>query len=99
MRLRSRPRVTRLQLRYFLLSGFLGFSAFALAQAKEDEPAETTSIQTVTASEYRQHLESLKVLVQACEKNSFECDTKKIGNDERVESDGFRTRWSWLREV
>jgi hypothetical protein len=42
---------------------------------------------------------NLKMLVEACQKNPAECDSKKVGDDERVEGAGFQTRWSWLREV
>jgi Domain of unknown function (DUF4129) len=90
--------VMRLRLWSFL-SVLLGFSSFACAQIKMDAPEETSAVQTVTPVEYRRHLESLKGLVQACEKSAAECDAKKIGDDERVEGGGFQTRWSWLREV
>jgi hypothetical protein len=89
--------VMRLQLRGFL-SVLLLISTFACAQVKVDAPEATTAVQTVTAVEYRRHLESLKGLVQACEKSAAECDAKKVGTDERVEG-GFQTRWSWLRDA
>ena len=98
MRLRSWPRVMRLQLKGFL-SLLLLVGPFACAQVKADASEETTAVSTVTAVEYRRHLESLKGLVLACEKSAVECDAKKIGGDERVEGGGFQTRWSWLREV
>jgi Domain of unknown function (DUF4129) len=90
--------VMRLQLRGFFSVSLL-ISSFACAQIKIDAPEEASHVQTVTSVEYRRHLESLKGLVQACEKSSAECDAKKIGDDERVEGGGFQTRWSWLRDV
>jgi hypothetical protein len=70
------------------------------AQVQPDTPPEeTTSLRTVTTAEYRGHLESLKALVQACQKNADECDSKKIGDDEGIEGAGFQARWSWLRDT
>jgi hypothetical protein len=60
---------------------------------------ETTGVRAVTAAEYRRHVAGLKMLVETCQKNSAECDAKKVGDDERVEGGGFQTRWSWLRET
>ena len=48
-----------------------------------------STVRTVNAAEYREHLESLKMLVEACQKNPAECDAKKVGDDERVEGAGF----------
>jgi Domain of unknown function (DUF4129) len=81
-----------------ILGGIL-ISASALGQVPGDRSEETANVRAVTAAEYRGHLESLKMLVEACEKNPAECDAKKVGDDERVEGAGFQTRWSWLREV
>jgi hypothetical protein len=82
-----------------LLKGILLIAASAVAQVQDDAPEETTNVQPVTATEYRAHLENLKTLVEACQKNPAECDVKKIGDDERVEGSGFQARWSWLRET
>jgi hypothetical protein len=82
-----------------VLGGILLISACAPGQVPGDRPEETANVRVVTAAEYRGHLESLKMLVEACEKNPAECDAKKVGDDERVEGAGFQTRWSWLREV
>jgi hypothetical protein len=96
MQLRGWPRPMRSRL---LLKGVLLIAASAVAQVQEDTPEETTKIQPVTATEYRTHLQSLKMLVEACKKDSTECDGKKVGDDERVEGNGFQARWSWLREA
>ncbi|HTC74647.1 MAG TPA: DUF4129 domain-containing protein [Edaphobacter sp.] len=88
----------RLELRV-ILGGILLISASALGQVQGDRSEETANVRVVTAAEYRGHLESLKMLAKACEKNPAECDAKKVGDDERVEGAGFQTRWSWLREV
>ncbi len=82
-----------------ILGGILLISASAPGQVPADKSEETASVRVVTAAEYRGHLESLKMLVEACEKNPAECDANKVGDDERVEVAGFQTRWSWLREV
>ena len=74
-------------------------TASAVAQVQQDVAEETTSVQPVTAAEYRAHLENLKLLVEACRKNPAECEAKKVGDDERVEESGFQARWSWLREA
>jgi hypothetical protein len=84
---------------WVLLAGILLIGGSALAQVQEDAPEQTTSVRAVTAAEYRGHLESLKTLVAACEKNPAECDAKKVGDDERVEGKAFQTRWSWLRSA
>src|SRR5580704_10806488 len=97
MRLWSWHRTMRSQLKAFLI-GTLLIAAPIVAQVKEDAPAETTGVRTVTAAEYRGHLGSLKMLVEACQRDPAECDEKKVGDDERVEGGGFQTRWSWLRE-
>jgi hypothetical protein len=70
-----------------------------LGQVNEDASEEAINVRTVTAAEYREHLASLKMLVEVCQKNSDECDAKKVGEDEHVEGAGFQTRWAWLREV
>jgi hypothetical protein len=88
----------RLQLRV-LLGGILLISASALGQVQGETSEETTNVRAVTPAEYRGHLASLKMLVEACKKNPTECDAKKVGDDERVEGAGFQTRWSWLRDV
>ena len=88
----------RLQLNV-LLMGILLIAASAAAQIQQDAPEETTSVRPVTAAEYRGHLEGLKALVEACQKNPAECEVKKVGDDERVEGSGFQARWSWLREA
>jgi hypothetical protein len=82
-----------------LLKGVLLIVASAVAQVQEDTPEETTKVQPVTATEYRTHLQSLKMLVEVCRKDPAECDEKKVGDDERVEGNGFQARWSWLREA
>jgi hypothetical protein len=74
-------------------------AAPAFLRAQEDAADGTTSVRTVTAAEYREHLSGLKMLVRACEKNPADCDVTKVGDDERVEGGGFQTRWSWLREA
>jgi hypothetical protein len=73
--------------------------ATARAQVQPNTPEETTGVRTVTIAEYQGHLESLKTLVQVCQKSPGECDAKKVGDDERVEAGGFQTRWSWLRDT
>jgi len=82
-----------------LLAGIVFIAASAVAQVQENAPEETTGVRAVTAAEYREHIAGLKMLVQTCQKNPAECDTKKVGDDERVEGGGFQTRWSWLRET
>jgi hypothetical protein len=82
-----------------VLLSILLIAAPAGAQMQEDAPEETTSLRPVTAAEYREHLEGLKMLVTACQKNPTECEVKKVGDDERVEGGGFQVRWSWLREA
>jgi hypothetical protein len=98
MQLRSRHRAMWSQLRV-LLCCILLISASAQGQVQGDAPEETTNVRVVTSAEYRGHLGNLKMLVEACQKNPAECDSKKVGDDERVEGAGFQTRWSWLREV
>jgi Domain of unknown function (DUF4129) len=88
----------RLQLRV-LLGGILLVSVSALGQVEGEASEETTNFRAVTPAEYRGHLASLKMLVEACKRNPTECDAKKVGDDERVEGAGFQTRWSWLRDV
>jgi len=80
-------------------AGVLLMTVSAFAQVPSDAPEQTTSVRAVTSAEYLRHIESLKVLVQACQKNAAECDAKKVGDDERVEGGGFQTRWSWLRDT
>jgi hypothetical protein len=80
-------------------AGVLLMTVSAFAQVPLDAPEQMTSVRAVTSAEYLQHIESLKALVQACQKNAAECDAKKVGDDERVEDGRFQTRWSWLRDV
>ena len=87
-----------LQLR-LILAGVLLLPIAGGAQVQGDAPEETANLRSVTAAEYKGHVESLKALVAACEKNPAECDAKKVGDDERVEGGGFQTRWSWLRDA
>jgi Domain of unknown function (DUF4129) len=82
-----------------ILASILLIAAAAVAQEQENVPEETAGVRVVTAAEYRGHIESLKVLVEACRKSPAECDVKKVGDDERVEGAAFQTRWSWLREA
>jgi hypothetical protein len=82
-----------------VLSGILLISVSAFGQVQGDASEDTANVRTVTSTEYRGHLASLKMLVEACKKNPAECDSKKVGDDERVEEAGFQSRWSWLREV
>jgi hypothetical protein len=92
----------RSQLRALLRGIVLGvmlIAASAFAQVQNDAPEETTGVRTVTAAEYRGHIAGLKVVLQSCQRNPAECDAKKVGDDERVEGNGFQTRWSWLRET
>jgi hypothetical protein len=81
-----------------LLCGMM-ISGCALGQLRGDVSPEAATVRTVSAAEYRDHLESLREAVEACRKNPAACDAKKVGDDERVEGAGFQTRWSWLREV
>jgi hypothetical protein len=88
-----------LQLRLFL-AGVLFIPISAGAQMQGGGAAqETADLRPVTIAEHKGHLESLKVLVAACEKNPTECDSKKVGADERVEGGGFQVHWSWLRDA
>ena len=80
-----------------ILGGILLISASAPGQVQGNTSEETANVRAVTAAEYRGHLESLKMLVRACERNPAECDAKKVGDDERVEGAGFQTRWSKAR--
>ncbi len=83
-----------------LLAGILFLPISAGAQVEGGDSAqETADLHSVTAAEYKGHLESLKALVAACEKNPTECDSTKVGADERVEGGGFQARWSWLRDA
>src|ERR1700678_520903 len=95
MQQRSWHKTMPLLLRIFLAVVLL---ISASAQVRGDVPEQTAVVVAVSAAEYREHLESLKTLVQACQANAAACDAKKIGNDERVDG-GFQTRWSWLRET
>jgi hypothetical protein len=88
----------RLQLRV-LLGAILLISVSALGQVQGDASEETTNVRVVTPAEYRGHLASLRMLVEACKKIPAECDAKKVGDDERVERAGFQMRWGWLRDV
>ncbi len=88
----------RLQLR-LILAGVLLLPMAAGAQVQGDAAEETANLRSVTAAEYKGHVESLKALVAACGKNPAECDAKKVGDDERVEGGGFQARWSWLRDA
>jgi hypothetical protein len=88
-----------LQLRVLLAVVLLvPISAGAQAQGG-DAAQETADLRSVTIAEYKGHLESLKALVAACKKKSTECDSKRVGADERVEGGGFEARWSWLRDA
>jgi Domain of unknown function (DUF4129) len=87
-----------LQLRLFL-AGALLIPIAAGAQAQGDAAQGTVDLRSVTIAEYKGHLESLKALVAACEKNPIECDSKKVGADERVEGGSFQAHWSWLRDA
>jgi hypothetical protein len=82
-----------------LLGGILLISVSAFGQVQGDASEDTANVRAVTWAEYRGHLASLKMLVEACKKNPAACDAKKVGDDERVEGAGFQTRWSWLREL
>jgi hypothetical protein len=82
-----------------LLTSILLFTASAVGQMQDDATEETTIVRPVSPAEYRGHLESLKMLVKACQKNPTECEAKKVGDDERVEGGGFQARWSWLRQT
>jgi Domain of unknown function (DUF4129) len=82
-----------------LLAIALFVAATARSQVRPDVPEETASVRSASVAEYKAHLVSLKTLVQACQQSSVECDAKKVGDDERVESAGFQTRWSWLRDT
>jgi hypothetical protein len=82
-----------------VILGILLISASAFGQVQENASEDAANVRAVTSAEYRGHLVSLKILVEACKKNPAECDSKKVGDDERVEGAGFQTRWSWLREV
>jgi hypothetical protein len=79
-------------------AGVLLMTVSAFAQVPSDAPEQTTTVRAVTSAEYLQHIESLKVLVQACQKNAADCDAKKVGDDEHAEG-GFQTRWAGLRDV
>jgi Domain of unknown function (DUF4129) len=92
-------RLQRLNLLAITLLVVVSSGAAARAQVQPDTPDETTSLRAVTVAEYRGHLESLKTLVQACQKSPGECDAKKVGDDERIEGATFQTRWSWLRDA
>jgi hypothetical protein len=87
-----------LQLKMYL-AGFLLLSLPLGAQTRDDAAEETTNVRPVTAAEYQGHLENLKALVAACEKDPAACEAKKVGDDGRVEGGGFQTRWSWLRDA
>jgi len=71
----------------------------AAAQAQQDAMEETSVFRSVNAAGYRVHLEHLKMLVEACQRQPAACDASKVGDDERVEDAGFVTRWSWLRQA
>ena len=98
MQLRSWHRRMPSQLKVFL-TGISLITVSAAAQMRVDAPEEPKGAHAVTVSEYRAHLESLKALVQVCQKSAAECDGKKVGEDERIEGNDFRTEWLWLREA
>ncbi len=85
-----------LQLRLFLTVALL-LAPPVWAQTKDDAAEDNADVHSATVVEYKSHLENLKTLVAACEKDAAACDAKKVGDDERVEGGGFQTRWSWLR--
>jgi Domain of unknown function (DUF4129) len=82
----------------YWLAGLL-LSAMAVAQTQQDAAEGTLAVRSVSTERYRVHLEDLKVLVAACQRQPTACDVSKVGDDERVEGAGFVTRWSWLRQT
>ncbi len=74
-------------------------SAMAIAQAQQDNAEESAAVRSVSAAGYRNHLEELKAVIEACRRESGACDAGKVGEDERIEEAGFQTRWSWLRQT
>jgi Domain of unknown function (DUF4129) len=90
---RMRSDLTRLWFVALLLS------TMAVAQSQPDNAEESTAVRSVSAVAYRNHLEELRVLVQACQRDPAACDTVKVGDDERIEEAGFQMRWSWLRQT
>jgi Domain of unknown function (DUF4129) len=88
----------RLSLTRYWLAGLL-LSAMAVAQTRQDAAEEPPAVRSVSAGRYRVHLEEMKVLVAACQRQPTACDVSKVGDDERVEGAGFVTRWSWLRQT
>jgi hypothetical protein len=88
----------RLSLTRYWLAGLL-LSAMAVAQTRQDAAEEPPAVRSVSAGRYRVHLEEMKVLVAACQRQPTACDVSKVGDDERVEGADFVTRWSWLRQT
>jgi hypothetical protein len=88
-----------LSMRGALLLGVTLLSAGACGVARAEPDAETVGVRTVSAAEYRAHVERLQGVVAACRKDAGACDARLAGDDERVEEAGFVARWSWLREV
>lgn len=70
--------------------------AAAVPAAAWGAPPEV-SIARVSPEAYRTHLGALRGLVSACQANAAACISANVGNDDRVDSQHFDVRWTWLR--
>ena len=78
---------------------------FARAQFAAESSPPTSTAHDVSLDEYRQHLESLTAVVQACAKarDTKKCDPMLVGLDDRIALDANPARriirYDWLRAV
>ena len=91
-------------MRYAIL--LLSLTAAGSAPAQTPEPmlphAGLPPLKTVSTGEYRAHLEALRDVVLACERDASACDPAKVGDDNSVHPGNglpYIERFGWLRDL
>ena len=87
-----------------LLLMLLVAARFAVAQAPEPmlPHAGLPPLKTVSVAEFRLHLEALRGVVLACERDASSCNPTSVGDDNNVKAaDGttYIERFDWLRDL
>jgi hypothetical protein len=87
---------TALRLIVLLLAG-----ATLHAVAQHQVPLLQPPLRETTLEGYRDHIVTLRGLVQACRNDVKACDPNAVGEDDKVEARGdtFQVRWQWLRQL
>ncbi|GGA73181.1 hypothetical protein GCM10011507_25990 [Edaphobacter acidisoli] len=82
----------------WLIPGALGIAVLSCGRTCVAAPAAPGS--TISSfADYTAHLDSLREVILLCRNDAAQCQSSKVGADQRIEPEGFTAKYGWLRDA